>query len=88
MSVSQLVLELWKFLIIRDWSEIQKLDISPSKFFPDLETVVGKLEILKFGKNVSNEKLLNAAKCKIYSYNRFWVIKGKATGSKNTPHSD
>ena len=28
----------------------------------------------KFGKNVSNEMLLNAAKCQGYSFCRFWVI--------------
>ena len=34
----------------------------------------------KFGTNVSNEMLLNAAKCQGYSFYRFWVIKGKPTG--------
>ena len=29
---------------------------------------------------VSNKMLLNAAKCKGYSFYRFWVIKGKPTG--------
>ena len=32
----------------------------------------------KFGVNVPNETLLNTAKCQIYSFCRFWVIKGKA----------
>ena len=27
--------------------------------------------------NICNEMLLNAAKCQGYSFNRFWVIKGK-----------
>ena len=41
----------------------------------------------KFGTNVSNRMLLNAAKCHGYSFNRFWVIKGKLTGGggKITP---
>ena len=34
----------------------------------------------KFGTDVSNEMLLNAAKCQDYSFYRFWVIKGKPTG--------
>ena len=34
----------------------------------------------KFGTNVSDEVLLNAAKCQGYSFYRFWVIKGKPTG--------
>ena len=33
----------------------------------------------KFDTNVSNEMLLNAAKCQGYSFYRFWVIKGKPT---------
>ena len=34
----------------------------------------------KFGTNVSNEMLLNAAKCQGYSFYHFWVIKVKPTG--------
>ena len=34
MSISSLVLELWQFSFIRDWPEIQKLEIPPSKFWP------------------------------------------------------
>ena len=33
----------------------------------------------KFGTNVSNKMLLNAAKCQGYSFYRFWVNKGKPT---------
>ena len=33
----------------------------------------------KFGKNVSSEMLLNAAKCLGYNFYRFWVIKRKPT---------
>ena len=36
----------------------------------------------KFGTNVSNRMLLNAAKFRGYSLYRFWVIKGKPTGGK------
>ena len=44
----------------------------------------------KFGMNVSNRMLLNAAKFQGYSFYRFRVIKGKpAGGSKITPtHPD
>ena len=38
----------------------------------------------KFGSNVSNEKLLNAANCQGYNFYHFWVIKVKATGGKIT----
>ena len=34
MSISPLVLELWKFSFIRDWPEIRKSEIPPSEFFP------------------------------------------------------
>ena len=34
MSVSLLVLELRQFLLIKDWSEIRKLQIPPSKSYP------------------------------------------------------
>ena len=34
MSISLLVLELWQFSFMRDWREIQKLEISPSTFCP------------------------------------------------------
>ena len=39
----------------------------------------------KFGTNVSNRMLLNAAKFQGYSLYRFWVIKRKSTGGKITP---
>ena len=31
MSMSLMVLELWQFSLLRDWPEIQKLDIPPPK---------------------------------------------------------
>ena len=34
MSISWPVLELWQFSFIRNWREIQKLEISPSEFRP------------------------------------------------------
>ena len=41
---------------------------------------LGRVMDTKFGTNVSNRMLLNAAKCQGYSFYRFWVIKGKSTG--------
>ena len=43
---------------------------------------LGQVGDTKFGTNVSNKILLNAAKCQGYSFCRFWVIKGKPTGGK------
>ena len=41
---------------------------------------LGQVMDTKFGTNVSNRMLLNAAKFQGYSFYRFWVIKGKPTG--------
>ena len=41
---------------------------------------LGRVRDTKFGTNVSNKMLLNAAKCQGYSFYRFWVIKRKPTG--------
>ena len=45
----------------------------------------------KFGTNVSDKMLLNAANCQGYSFYRFLVIKGKPTGGVKLhplPHPD
>ena len=41
---------------------------------------LGQVMDTKFGANVSNRMLLNAAKFQGYSFYRSWVIKGKPTG--------
>ena len=41
---------------------------------------LGRIRDAKFGMNVSSEKLLNLAKCQVYSLQDFWIIKGKPTG--------
>ena len=47
---------------------------------------LGQVMDTKFGTNVSNKILLNAAKFQGYSSYRFWVIKGKPTsGGEITP---
>ena len=46
---------------------------------------LGQVMDTKFGANVSNKILLNAAKFQGYSSYRFWVIKGKPTGGGITP---
>ena len=85
MSTSSLVLELWQFSFIRDWPEIRKSEIPTSEFCPLSE------DWSKFGANVSNRMLLNAAKFQGYSFYRSWVIKGKPTGGGlklPPPHPD
>ena len=46
---------------------------------------LGQVKNSKFGTNVSNKILLNAAKSQGYSFNRIWVIEGKPTGGKKLP---
>ena len=41
---------------------------------------LGQFRDTKFSTKVSNEMLLNTAKCQGYSFYDFWVIKGKLTG--------
>ena len=43
---------------------------------------LGQVRDSKFSINISNEMLLNAAKCQGYSFYHFWVIKGKQTGGE------
>ena len=38
---------------------------------------LGWVRDTKFGTNVSNKRLLSAAKCQGYSFYHFWLIKGK-----------
>ena len=43
---------------------------------------LGQATNTRFGTNVSNKMLPNAAKCQGYSFYRSWVIKGKQTGGE------
>ena len=78
MATSSLVLELWQFSFIRNWPEIRKSETPPSQFFPNIWRL-GQVRNTKFDTNVSNEILLNAAECQVYSVYHFGVIKGKPT---------
>ena len=80
MPISSLVLELWQFSFIRDWPDIQNLEY-PHLILPNIWRL-GRIRDTKFGTNISNNMLLNAAKCQCYSMYRFWVIKGKPTGGR------
>ena len=47
---------------------------------------MGRIRNTKFGTNVCNKIILNAAKCQGYNFYRVWVFKGKPTGErKPTP---
>ena len=43
---------------------------------------LGQVKDTKFGTNICNRMLLNAAKFQGYSFYRFWVIKEKPTGGE------
>ena len=82
-STSLLVLDLWQFSFVRDWPEIRKSKILPSKFCS-----IGQVRDSK-RTNVCNEMLLNAKKYQVYSFYRFRVIKVKPAGDKIYPaHRD
>ena len=72
MSVSLLVLDLWLVL----WGIDQK---SGNRKYHRLSFGDGLVRDTKLGTNVSNEILLNAAKCHGYGFYRFLVIMGKTT---------
>ena len=83
--ISFLVLELWQFLFEKDltWNpEIGNTSVWVLSNFSRL----GWVKDTKFGVNVSNKNLLNAAKHQAYCFYRFWVIKWEINcGNKYTP---
>ena len=73
-----LVLELWQFLFYKGLTRNSKIENTPVWVWFNIWRL-GRVSNTKFGTNVSNKMLLNAAKC------RFFVIKGKPTGRGFTP---
>ena len=65
MSISWLVLELWQFSFIKDWPVIRESEIPPSELCP-ISGDWGKLGMPNLAQ-ISNKKLLNAAKCQSYT---------------------
>ena len=88
MSISLLILVLWKFSFIKGWPEIRLSETPLSGFCSILGQdrdvwILGQDRDVKLGPNNSNKLLLNAAKCQGYSFYRFWVIKGKPAGKES-----
>ena len=73
-----LFLELWQFFY-KGLTRNQEIENTSVCVLPYIWRLEGVRDA-KFGSNVSNEILLNAAKYQGYSFYRFWVINGKATG--------
>ena len=85
MSISSLVLELWPFSFMKDCQQIFKSEVPPV-WLMSIIWILGRVKDTKFGKNISNKMLPNAAKCQGYSFYHFWVTKRKPTGEgKITP---
>ena len=78
MSISSLVLELWQFFY-KGLARNPKMGNTPVWGLPNIWRL-GRVMDTKFGTNVSNRMLLNAAKFQGYSFYRFRVIKGRSTG--------
>ena len=57
----------------------QKMENTPAWVLPNIWRPERVMDT-KFGTNISNRILLNAAKFQGYSFYHFWVIKGKPTG--------
>ena len=84
MSISSLVLELWHFSFIRGLTRNPEIKNTTVWVFPNIWRLRWVMDT-KFGTNVSNRMLLNAAKFQGYSFYHFWVIKGKPTWGKPSP---
>ena len=73
MSISLVFAELWQFLLMKDLTRNPKIGNTRvwvlSNFWKP-----GQVRDTKFGMNVSNEYLLNAAKFQVHSFYGFWVI--------------
>ena len=73
MSISLVFVELWQFLFMKDLTRNSKKKNTCvwvlSNFWRP-----GQVRDTKFGTNVSNKYLLNAAKYQVHSFYSFWVI--------------
>ena len=83
MSISLLVLELWKFSF-KALTRNPEFGNTPVWILPNIWRL-GQVTDTEFGTIVCNKMIVNAAKCQVYSFYRFWVIKGKPTVVKITP---
>ena len=80
-----LVLELWQFFykgLARNW----EIGNTPVWALGKISRL-GQVKDTKFGTNVSNEMLLNDAKCQDCSFYDFWVIKGKSNEGRGITSS-
>ena len=83
-SISLMVLELWSYFVYMGFTRHPEIGNTPVWVLPNIWRL-GQIRDMKFGANVSDKKLLTAAKCQGYSFYRFWFIKRKPAGGKTTP---
>ena len=76
MSISLLVPELWQLLFTRDLTRNPEIENTPVWVLFNFWRLEKRLTDTKFGMNVSL-KVTSVEKCQVYSFYRFWVIKGK-----------
>ena len=86
MSISSLVLELWKFSFIRDWPETQKSEITPFEFCP-ISGDWGELWIPNLARISLIECYWMLQNSSVTAFTVFWVIKRKPTGAIKLPPS-
>ena len=78
MSISLWVMELWQFSFIRDWPEIQILEIPSSEFW-QISGHWGELGIPNFTGMSIMKCYWMLQNTRVSAFYRFWVIKGKST---------
>ena len=76
MSISLLVSELRQLLFTRDLTRNPEIENTPVWILFNIWRLEKRLTDTKFGMNVSL-KVTSVEKCQVYSFYRFWVIKGK-----------
>ena len=84
MSISSVVLELWQFSFIRDWLEIQKLEIPPSPFYP-ISGDWGKLGIPNLARMSLIDCYYMLQNSRVLIFTIFELLRENQLGDKITP---
>ena len=81
MSISLLILKLWKFFFYKRLNRNLEIGLTPFSFLANIWKQE-RFRDTNFGTNVSNKKFLDRTKCQGYSFYCFWVIKKNSTGDR------
>ena len=85
MSISPMVLELWQFSFIRDWSEIRKSEIPPSEFFP-ISGDWGELEIPKLTPMSLIKRYWMLQHARVTAFTVSELLRENQQGGEKLPH--